>query len=85
MNLLAFALHTLLEVTDTSYQLVRAAVGPSHRPGDSANQHAFALNGQRSSFALSGREIVKNGVTRALPFADESRRLWRETRRKMPR
>ncbi len=27
MNLLAFALHTLLEVTDTSYRLVRAAVG----------------------------------------------------------
>ena len=27
MNLLAFALHTLLELTDTSYQLVRAAVG----------------------------------------------------------
>jgi hypothetical protein len=27
MNLLAFALHTLLEVTDTSYQLLRAAVG----------------------------------------------------------
>lgn len=27
MNLLAFALHTFLEVTDTSYQLVRAAVG----------------------------------------------------------
>lgn len=27
MNLLAFALHTLLEVSDASYQLVRAAVG----------------------------------------------------------
>ena len=27
MNLLAFALHTLLEVTDTDYRLVRAAVG----------------------------------------------------------
>jgi hypothetical protein len=27
MNLLAFGLHTLLEVTDASYQLVRAAVG----------------------------------------------------------
>jgi hypothetical protein len=27
MNLLAFALHTLLEVTDASYRLVRAAVG----------------------------------------------------------
>jgi len=27
MNLLAFALHTLLEVTDPSYRLVRAAVG----------------------------------------------------------
>ncbi len=27
MNLLAFALHTLLEVTDESYKLVRTAVG----------------------------------------------------------
>ena len=27
MNLLAFAFHTLLEVTEPSYQLVRAAVG----------------------------------------------------------
>jgi hypothetical protein len=27
MNLLAFGLHTLLEVTDASYQLIRAAVG----------------------------------------------------------
>ena len=27
MNLLAFALHTLLEVTDASYQMIRAAVG----------------------------------------------------------
>jgi hypothetical protein len=27
MNLLAFAMHTLLEVTDTSYRLVRTAVG----------------------------------------------------------
>ena len=27
MNLLAFGLHTLLEVTDPSYQIIRGAVG----------------------------------------------------------
>jgi hypothetical protein len=31
MNLLAFGLHTLLEVVDESYRLIRAAVGPRRR------------------------------------------------------
>ena len=31
MNLLAFGLHTLLELTDESYRLIRAAVGPRRR------------------------------------------------------
>ncbi len=31
MNLLAFGLHTLLELTDESYRLVRSAVGPRQR------------------------------------------------------
>ena len=31
MNLLAFGPHTLLELTDESYRLIRAAVGPRRR------------------------------------------------------
>ena len=63
---------------------VHRLISPGHRPGNSANQHAFALNGQHSPFALSGRDVrVGAGVPGrrfALPWADESWRLWRETR-----
>jgi hypothetical protein len=43
-----------------------------------------ALTGQptRPSFGLSGQEIVWGRVIRALPFADESWRLWRGTQRR---
>jgi hypothetical protein len=61
MNLLAFALHTLLEVTDTSYRLVRAAVGARRK----FFQHLEALtaywyfeNWERlMDFMMRGQEV----------------------------
>jgi hypothetical protein len=61
MNLLAFALHTLLEVTDTSYRLVRAAVGARRK----FFQHLEALtaywyfeNWERlMDFMMQGQEV----------------------------
>lgn len=61
MNLLAFALHTLLEVTDTSYRLIRAAVGARRK----FFQHLEALtaywyfeNWERlMDFMMRGQEV----------------------------
>jgi hypothetical protein len=61
MNLLAFAWHTLLEVTDTSYQLVRAAVGARRK----FFQHLEALTAywffenweQLMDFMMRGQEV----------------------------
>jgi hypothetical protein len=61
MNLLAFALHTLLEVTDASYRLVRAAVGARRK----FFQHLEALtaywyfeNWERlMDFMMRGQEV----------------------------
>jgi len=61
MNLLAFALHTLLEVTDTSYRLVRRAVGARRK----FFQHLEALtaywyfeNWERLlDFMMQGQEV----------------------------
>jgi hypothetical protein len=61
MNLLAFALHTLLEVTDTSYRLIRAAVGARRK----FFQHLEALTAywffenweQLMDFMMRGQEV----------------------------
>jgi hypothetical protein len=61
MNLLAFALHTLLEITDTSYQLVRTAVGARRK----FFQHLEALTAylifesweQLMDFMMRGQEV----------------------------
>ena len=61
MNLLAFGLHTLLEVTDASYRLVRAAVGARRK----FFQHLEALtaywyfeNWERlMDFMMRGQEV----------------------------
>ena len=61
INLLAFALHTLLEVTDTGYRLVRAAVGARRK----FFQHLEALtaywhfeNWERlMDFMMRGQEV----------------------------
>jgi hypothetical protein len=61
MNLLAFALHTLLEVTDTRYQLVRAAVGARRK----FFEHLEALTAywyfegweQLMDFMMRGQEV----------------------------
>jgi hypothetical protein len=61
MNLLAFALHTLLEITDTSYRLIRAAVGARRK----FFQHLEALTAywffenweQLMDFMMRGQEV----------------------------
>jgi hypothetical protein len=61
MNLLAFALHTLLEVTDASYRLIRTAVGARRK----FFQHLEALTAywffenweQLMDFMMRGQEV----------------------------
>jgi len=69
MNLLAFALHTLLEVSDTSYRLVRAAVGARRK----FFQHLEALtaywyfeNWERlMDFMMRGQEVGPYAVQKS--------------------
>jgi hypothetical protein len=61
MNLLAFALHTLLEVTDASYQLVRAAVGARRKffgHLEAVTAYWFFENWERlMDFMMRGQEV----------------------------
>lgn len=69
MNLLTFGLHTLLEVTDTSYQMVRAAVGARRK----FFQHLEALtaywyfeNWERlMDFMMRGQEVGPYAVQKS--------------------
>jgi hypothetical protein len=61
MNLLAFALHTLLEVTDEDYRLVRAAVGARRkffRHLEALTAYWFFQNWQHlMDFMMRGQEV----------------------------
>jgi hypothetical protein len=61
MNLLAFAFHTLLEVTDTSYRLVRAAVGARRKffqHLEALTAYCFFQNWERlMDFMMRGQEV----------------------------
>src|ERR1043165_7895837 len=61
MNLLAFALHTLLEITDTSYQLVRAAIGARRKffqHFEALTAYWFFDNWERlMDFMMRGQEV----------------------------
>ena len=61
MNLLAFALHTLLEITDTSYQLVRAAIGARRKffqHFEALTAYWFFENWERlMDFMMRGQEV----------------------------
>lgn len=61
MNLLAFAMHTLLEVTDSSYQLVRAAVGARRKffqHLEALTAYWFFENWERlMDFMMRGQEV----------------------------
>ena len=69
LNLLAFALHTLLEVTDTSYRLVRAAVGARRK----FFQHLEALTAywyfetweRLMDFMMRGQEVGPYAVQKS--------------------
>jgi hypothetical protein len=69
LNLLAFALHTLLEVTDTSYRLVRAAVGARRK----FFQHLEALTAywyfetweRLMDFMMRGQEVGPYAVPKS--------------------
>lgn len=61
LNLLAFGLHTLLEVTDTSYRLVRAAVGARRKffqHLEALTAYWFFENWERlMDFMMRGQEV----------------------------
>ena len=61
MNLLAFSLHTLLEVTDPSYQMVRAAVGARRKffqHLEAVTAYWFFENWERlMDFMMRGQEV----------------------------
>lgn len=61
MNLLAFSLHTLLEVTDTAYQLVRKAVGARRKffqHLEALTAYLFFENWERlMDFMMRGQEV----------------------------
>ena len=61
MNVLAFALHTLLEVTDSSYRLVRAAVGARRKfftHLEALTAYWFFENWERlMDFMMRGQEV----------------------------
>lgn len=61
MNLLAFALHTFLEVTDESYRLVRAAVGARRKfftHLEAVTAYWFFANWERlMDFMMRGQEV----------------------------
>lgn len=61
MNLLAFALHTLLDVTDASYRLVRAAVGARRKffqHLEAVTAYWFFENWERlMDFMMRGQEV----------------------------
>lgn len=61
MNLLAFGLHTLLQVADTSYQLIRAAVGARRKffqHLEALTAHCYFANwDQLMDFMMRGQEV----------------------------
>lgn len=69
MNLLAFALHTLLEVTDTSYRLVRAAVGARRKffaHLEALTAYWFFENWERlMDFMMRGQEVGPYAVPKS--------------------
>lgn len=69
MNLLAFALHTLLEVTDTSYRLVRAAVGARRKffqHLEALTAYWFFENWERlMDFMMRGQEVGPYAVQKS--------------------
>jgi hypothetical protein len=69
MNLLALALHTLLEVTDTSYRLVRAAVGARRKffeHLEALTAYWFFENWERlMDFMMQGQEVGPYAVQKS--------------------
>ena len=69
MNLLAFAFHTLLEVTDTDYRMVRAAVGARRKffqHLEALTAYWFFENWERlMDFMMRGQEVGPYAVQKS--------------------
>lgn len=69
MNLLAFGLHTLLEVTDDSYRLVREAVGARRKffqHLEALTAYLFFENWERlMDFMMRGQEVGPYAVQKS--------------------